>query len=122
MDFQELKQEEKAQSETQVGPGEGLNREGRYLQGMALGRGWAPKIKVVYSALTPGQSYLCPSAYDGANLSHRDFPHQTKKQHFKTNLQSQIQIMHMYHIQVSHILLYRQEKENSIIYLENEGE
>ena len=60
MDFQELKQEEEAHSETQVGPGEGLKGEGRYLQGMALGRGWAPKIKVVYSALTLGQSYLCP--------------------------------------------------------------
>ena len=39
VDFQELKQGEKAQSETQVGPGEGLNGEGRYLEGMALGRG-----------------------------------------------------------------------------------
>ena len=122
VDFQELKQEEEAHSETQVGPGEGLKGEGRYLQGMALGRGWAPKIKVVYSALTLGQSYLCPWAYDGANLSHQDFPHWNKKQPFKNNSESQVQIMHKYHIQLNHILHCRQEKENSVIYLENEGE
>ena len=85
MDFQELKQGEKAQSETQVGPGEGLNGEGRYLEGMALGRGWAPKVKAVSSALTLGQSCLCPSAYDGAHLSHQDFPHRNKKQFAVSN-------------------------------------
>ena len=87
-------------------------------------QGWAPRVKVVYSAFTLDQSYLCSSACDGLSLSHRDFSQKNKKQLFKNNLQPQIWIMYMYHIQPTLGQPYPTllTGNNSIIYLEGEGE